>query len=546
MDMDATSRILVVSSTLDKGKEFIDNLKTLSFSQSTSTSKVEPSSSSSSSSSSLITPSSSSLTIPWTITNKYYTASVHFYLCTLDDIFRSKTPIPSAPAVVYVFREGEEEECKKEAAELARVMKLGDLDDGEGGHEVVLGVRIRARESELAASAQKDAQVERAVESMDVDEDEEDEENASIDSTLMALGLEYVDATRSVEVDQLGKRSFGDNEGDSIPALPRVLDALSTIMWPSMKSSHPKGAAAAGHSLDLNGSFDLEDTDGEADEERDAIMKELLESTAAVTLVEKDGTTDKEQEEESKELMELMKAFVKDAEHKSRPTKPWITTSGPTEHNDDDGMTMSPTGVAGNGDEDLLTPFGTGEGKKLKHKVSLRFEDDFTAFVEAPPTATGKEKKKPFFIDFADANNSLQWDSNKTPTIPASGYATAGGLTPEADRDEVFSRYRSLGSVSDFGDFTADDDGDVEGVPAGGVYEALEDAVDSEDEDLPSQGDVQDAARKIYGRKGGEFDLDRTFGMIQQMKTEISGIEDDEERRRSAARVALGVVYGLQ
>jgi hypothetical protein len=30
------------------------------------------------------------------------------------------------------------------------------------------------------------------------------------------------------------------------------------------------------------------------------------------------------------------------------------------------------------------------------------------------------------------------------------------------------------------------------------------------------------------------------------MKEEIAGMTDDEERRRAAARVALGLVYGLQ
>ena len=30
------------------------------------------------------------------------------------------------------------------------------------------------------------------------------------------------------------------------------------------------------------------------------------------------------------------------------------------------------------------------------------------------------------------------------------------------------------------------------------------------------------------------------------MKEEIAGMEDEEERRRAAARVALGLVYGLR
>lgn len=42
------------------------------------------------------------------------------------------------------------------------------------------------------------------------------------------------------------------------------------------------------------------------------------------------------------------------------------------------------------------------------------------------------------------------------------------------------------------------------------------------------------------------FDLSRVFSSLQVMKEEISEMSDDGERRRAAARVALGLVYGLQ
>lgn len=42
------------------------------------------------------------------------------------------------------------------------------------------------------------------------------------------------------------------------------------------------------------------------------------------------------------------------------------------------------------------------------------------------------------------------------------------------------------------------------------------------------------------------FDLSRVFNALQGMKAEIAGMEDEEERRRAAARVALGLVYGLE
>ena len=42
----------------------------------------------------------------------------------------------------------------------------------------------------------------------------------------------------------------------------------------------------------------------------------------------------------------------------------------------------------------------------------------------------------------------------------------------------------------------------------------------------------------------GAFDLSRVLGAVQAMKEEISGMTDEGERRKAAARVALGLVYG--
>lgn len=42
------------------------------------------------------------------------------------------------------------------------------------------------------------------------------------------------------------------------------------------------------------------------------------------------------------------------------------------------------------------------------------------------------------------------------------------------------------------------------------------------------------------------FDLTHVLAALQGMKEEIAGIDDQDVRRRAAARVALGLVYGLQ
>ena len=44
----------------------------------------------------------------------------------------------------------------------------------------------------------------------------------------------------------------------------------------------------------------------------------------------------------------------------------------------------------------------------------------------------------------------------------------------------------------------------------------------------------------------GDIDLSRIMGALQGLKEEISGIENEEVKRRMAARVAMGLLYGLE
>ena len=43
-----------------------------------------------------------------------------------------------------------------------------------------------------------------------------------------------------------------------------------------------------------------------------------------------------------------------------------------------------------------------------------------------------------------------------------------------------------------------------------------------------------------------QFDLSRIMGALQGLKEEISGIENEEVKRRMAAKVAMGLLYGLE
>jgi hypothetical protein len=75
-------------------------------------------------------------------------------------------------------------------------------------------------------------------------------------------------------------------------------------------------------------------------------------------------------------------------------------------------------------------------------------------------------------------------------------------------------------------DFDADDDGAA-------WYASL-----ASEDDLPTHAEVAATHARI-------FEDSDVLGRLAEMRAEIMALEDEEQRRRAAARVALGVVYGL-
>jgi hypothetical protein len=146
--------------------------------------------------------------------------------------------------------------------------------------------------------------------------------------------------------------------------------------------------------------------------------------------------------------------------------------------------------------------------------ASNRFDDDFADFVSAPSprakvqlTSTSKEM----------ATASAE-PSNSAPVV--------------ADEDQEEVEFR-----------TAED----------------EDYKELLDEEMPSTDEILLTSQRIFGQslaapkegedddgEMGEFDLGSIMGALQSMKEEIAGITNEEEKRKAAARVALGLVWGLE
>jgi len=248
------------------------------------------------------------------------------------------------------------------------------------------------------------------------------------------------------------------NDFTGIPHLPRVIDALSTIMWPSMETkthtrirkSQPGAQSRAQSSVCTY----LDWTTGSGF--RDSVdMREEI--NALERWLEDD----------------LVGGKVKNDD-------PWSTTSEP--------ITGRVT--------------GSPEPEEGMPKETVGFDDDFTVFVSAP--AVG---------------NVIEEDQSFEAESPISGT-----LAPSVS-------YRSLGSVSDFGE--------------------EENGHDDDDEGLPTQDEIRETSTRIFGSSRdeeamGSFDLGNVMSALEGIKSEIAGMTDDGERRKAAARVALSLAYGFE
>ncbi|KIM89113.1 hypothetical protein PILCRDRAFT_2400 [Piloderma croceum F 1598] len=476
----AACRILVVSSSLQQVFHFVDRIKTEVPTATDSPSEIgEP-----------------DKTIPWTITNKYYTANVHFEAREVRTW--SSFLAEGVPAVIFLWAHGEP--YKDHAQYLSKELENHDP-------EVSLAVRVQGSSPAPLS-----------------EEDEED-----VDEFFSSLGFEFVDACSNTPV---GHDDGADALSDGVPGLPRVIDALSTIMWPSM--------------VQFQGTRD-----------RKSRTRELLDwahqeggDDGLVALVDSDASThtngsipsvSANQKSRVQREMEELERWLEEDEELHVSDEPWITVSSTDDTStphlliDPLGMTTSPMGIY----SPHTTPWTTMETVSETHQPS-GFDDDFTVFVSAPAVPGPSGRSTP----------NISLDSDRL------------------DPMHTGASYASLGSVSDFGDHSVDDD----------------------DPDLPSEAEVQATSARIFGPtlsptrtrtlptirplspsqptatpstsfshpvipeplkdeedyEVGNFDLSRVMNALQNMKEEISGMGNEDEKRKAAAKAALGLMYGLE
>ncbi|KAI0726452.1 hypothetical protein C8Q72DRAFT_954049 [Fomitopsis betulina] len=461
----ADCRILVISPSIEQAQRFIQRVQELSGSISPATS------------------SSSENIVPWTIVNKYYTADVHLHMRTFNEFRISHAD--GAPAVVYVWEHGQP--YRDHVEDIAS--RLRDHDP-----EVSLAVRLSRSPSTTQT------------------------EDDGIDDFLSCHGFEFVEGDR--ESQSTHAADSGSEDADTgIPGLPRVLDALSTIMWPSLVQSESTGARK---------SRARELLDWARDEEGDDGLRALIsgsESAGEISFSSDDG----EQPRKSRMQREM------------EELERWLTEEDNACQASEAQAWVAHEPLQSSAWQDMPTP---SVRTPKAETPTLGFDDDFTDFVSTPsPAISTQPHQLGFDIDH---------------------------LVPQ----HTGASYRTLASVSDFGG-----EGEHIFVPHPDEDSAFP-SVDENDPDLPSRAEVLATSRLIFGPTGqalspstsatpaishqqdeahsfdhgddeddfeaSAFDMSRVLSALQGMKEEIAGMTDDEERRKAAARVALGLVYGLQ
>lgn len=349
-----------------------------------------------------------------------------------------------------------------------------------------------------------------------------------------------------------------------VPSLPRVLDALSTIMWPSMQPRSMSGKRKLASTLSSDSAQGGSDN-AKRQWERDSIVEELLSVSGISGISGRDsrivgsGGEGDENDDTDDELNGAPFSPYDFSGTRSAGSKPtfdpspsigitpsetrtWSAFSSPAigVSTDTRGkISLSPTDI------DATTPFGTrgpsfadGADSNLsveatKKKISIGFEDDFTVFVSAPPLASNSAAVLgrpsawyPLDSGFAAQNTADANPDMETPLVTAIGTGDPHALTPDQlDKNHLAPSnaqsglsYRSLGSVSDFGG--SDVDVEEKGTRQG--YTTLsddeyEDGGEDGWEDEDGEGEWEDVTDEDQGDEEDMPTMDEVMAMAARI-----------------------------
>ena len=306
------------------------------------------------------------------------------------------------------------------------------------------------------------------------------------------------------------------------PGLGRVIDALSTIMWPSMVQS-----SSSSESASKRKSRARELLDWAREEECDDGLRALVQSP----IDETEGDTNNPSSSTNASLSFEVKPKTSRMQKEMDEFQRWLeedesqrVNEDPWACRDEFGSPVTTDSSFGAKTPTVTTFAGSGIGFV---GGDHGFEDDFTDFVGVPmdhelQKPESNPTRKPSFAYMSLDSESDMVDGNDTD-LPSQDEILAttrrlfgpssSHLPTSAPVSKQHQQHLSATNILDLG-----------------ASPAPSTATLGDDDDFePSQ-----------------FDLSRVFSALQVMKEEISEITDDAERRKAAARIALGLVYGLQ
>ncbi|KAI9465563.1 hypothetical protein BJY52DRAFT_590563 [Lactarius psammicola] len=326
MTEDRESRILVVSATLDQAKAAVKLIKLFVDDDSAD---LPP----------------SDVDLPWTIKNKYYSADVHFHL--VEYAYWDPQLALRVPAVIFVWTRGQ-----PYAEQVFGLQKALTRFEPEVALAIALGS----------------------------EPPHHDDPPEGPDSFLADNGFEYIDGERTHHLksdDDSPDTGEGEGDEDPVPGLPRVIDALSTIMWPSMvrRGRDNGGRARQGHAAPLTSPFDFDVLRTEEGEEE--TLAALMEADAADS-----GAPQTRVGRMQREMATLERWLIENEEmHEAELGEP-ISLS-PIGIDDDDALRV-PAIRATSADPWLSHDRSAPQATTQRDGATAGFDDDFSAFVSAP------------------------------------------------------------------------------------------------------------------------------------------------------------------
>jgi hypothetical protein len=394
------------------------------------------------------------------------------------------------------------------------------------------------------------------------------------DAFLADHSFEYIDGertrtrTRHPEMASASEEN-GEDVDDDVQGLSRVVDALSTIMWPTMV----RGNSAKRETSELRPSlFDFDDAvllaEGEEDDE-EGTLAALIEADAA-----EQGAPQTRASRMRREMEALERWLVEDEElHKAE-----FGGAGVDDVDDDDEDEDEDEGHDGNAPPpsvqasaalDMHTPIDdpwaassnptstpTSSTALAPYSISITtpssgFDDDFSAFVSAPPA-----------VSIAGDSAAAKTTTNTSTASPAftSAFEPIADARPSRLHTQTQlllpshtgGSFRSIRSA--VSEMSMSDTGDDLLGGGGGGYEALDDRSNSSLNFSPEHDDDADPSTSMGGggqRSGdraaslgdGPFDLPNILSALQTIREDVAGIEDEAERRATTARFASEFVF---